>query len=720
MRTETLVTTTASIPVAKTAVDLDRTDELPVLNVEAYEANLAENQKGLARTDTWSVEALHDMEKLSDSATQARSPGRATASGSEAVTVNVERILKRIAEVEAGIVAAQDANVALQKRGEQMQTDRDQHLEQLRALEAENSRLREHRALADEMAQRVEQQLRQQLQRATTEITELQSARAAERLRADEQCAQLERQIASMSERGESLQDSQRVMQDQLRAASDLAKQRTEVVNELEKSLLDEKTSNAQLARQLAAKLKDFEMASTLIETRNQAIEELTRDRDDLAARLEQAVAACTDLSLQLGAARDALQSDRTLLLERDSTIAEKDRQIGELTSDLDRAGMDLAAARQQHDSMTSALSALDANHSKSLGELTQFRTELDAVRASLQAAERRESEVQQELSTALLALKEARQTRPELEQHLREAQKDVATLTEERDTARAQVRTLREEHEALLPASNQLDALRARLEETGHELAQSREDLEVARASVQSGVESLLERDAAIDNLRAKIEEHDAAMHALEERVETRDQLVEGLTAQLQTVREERSAVSGQLEKSRARVKSLTQQIFSRDNQIAALQADLAVYTEALAAIRRDVNRIGESTELEDGEDVERVLEPVEHEGAPIVLNGETYTIGRTSENDIVIPSKLISRHHARLLVGPTGVIIEDTGSTNGCFVNGEEVRQHLMRDGDVLELGEVRYRLVVRTSQHTRPRTNVVPITESRHAEE
>jgi pSer/pThr/pTyr-binding forkhead associated (FHA) protein len=149
-------------------------------------------------------------------------------------------------------------------------------------------------------------------------------------------------------------------------------------------------------------------------------------------------------------------------------------------------------------------------------------------------------------------------------------------------------------------------------------------------------------------------------------------------------------------------------------------LQADLAVYTEALAAIRRDVSRIGDGSGIEGGEDVERVLEPLDHDGTPIILTGEMFTVGRTSENDIVIPSKLISRHHARLLVGPTGVIVEDAGSTNGCFVNGEQVRQHLMRDGDVLELGEVRYRLSVRSSLSTRTRPNVIPITESRRADE
>ena len=100
-------------------------------------------------------------------------------------------------------------------------------------------------------------------------------------------------------------------------------------------------------------------------------------------------------------------------------------------------------------------------------------------------------------------------------------------------------------------------------------------------------------------------------------------------------------------------------------------------------------------------------MLEPIEHAGEMIRLTGSMLTIGRTAENDIALPSKMVSRHHARLLIGPTGIIVEDAGSTNGCFVNGEQVKQHLMHDNDVLELGDLRYRLrLARLARDLRPR--------------
>jgi pSer/pThr/pTyr-binding forkhead associated (FHA) protein len=99
------------------------------------------------------------------------------------------------------------------------------------------------------------------------------------------------------------------------------------------------------------------------------------------------------------------------------------------------------------------------------------------------------------------------------------------------------------------------------------------------------------------------------------------------------------------------------------------------------------------------------------------IVLNRKTMTIGRTSDNDICIPSKLVSRNHARLLVGPNAVILEDAGSTNGCFVNEVQVKQQLMRDGDVLSVGDLKYRLRSRPDNATRIRDNVIPFGDGRH---
>lgn len=62
---------------------------------------------------------------------------------------------------------------------------------------------------------------------------------------------------------------------------------------------------------------------------------------------------------------------------------------------------------------------------------------------------------------------------------------------------------------------------------------------------------------------------------------------------------------------------------------------------------------------------------------------------IGRRSFNDVVIPMRSVSAEHALIRREGSCYFIEDLGSTNGTFVNGQFVRRHLLNHGDRVELG-------------------------------
>ena len=68
-----------------------------------------------------------------------------------------------------------------------------------------------------------------------------------------------------------------------------------------------------------------------------------------------------------------------------------------------------------------------------------------------------------------------------------------------------------------------------------------------------------------------------------------------------------------------------------------------------------------------------------------------ESTTIGRNSDNDIVVPDMLASRHHAILVPTAQGVRIQDAGSNNGTFVNGQRVKDAVLRDTNVITLGNI-----------------------------
>jgi pSer/pThr/pTyr-binding forkhead associated (FHA) protein len=78
------------------------------------------------------------------------------------------------------------------------------------------------------------------------------------------------------------------------------------------------------------------------------------------------------------------------------------------------------------------------------------------------------------------------------------------------------------------------------------------------------------------------------------------------------------------------------------------------------------------------------RVLQTVSFEG-------ETLRIGRMKQNDIVISNASVSRFHALLRREEGRVILEDSGSENGCYVNGTRVTDPIeLRPGDEVMIGK------------------------------
>ncbi len=78
------------------------------------------------------------------------------------------------------------------------------------------------------------------------------------------------------------------------------------------------------------------------------------------------------------------------------------------------------------------------------------------------------------------------------------------------------------------------------------------------------------------------------------------------------------------------------------------------------------------------------------------IALTKERMTIGRKPHNDLVIDNLAVSGEHAVIVTIFNDSFLEDLGSTNGTFVNGQPVKKHFLQNGDIIELGKYKLKFV------------------------
>ncbi|MBM4370650.1 MAG: sigma 54-interacting transcriptional regulator [Deltaproteobacteria bacterium] len=82
---------------------------------------------------------------------------------------------------------------------------------------------------------------------------------------------------------------------------------------------------------------------------------------------------------------------------------------------------------------------------------------------------------------------------------------------------------------------------------------------------------------------------------------------------------------------------------------------------------------------------------------GRKVAMGGFSLRLGSDPDNDLVLPDETVSRHHARLELGPMGYRLRDLGSKNGTFVGDLRVGDAILTDGCRFQLGStpLRFRL-------------------------
>jgi hypothetical protein len=78
-----------------------------------------------------------------------------------------------------------------------------------------------------------------------------------------------------------------------------------------------------------------------------------------------------------------------------------------------------------------------------------------------------------------------------------------------------------------------------------------------------------------------------------------------------------------------------------------------------------------------------------------PLLADREI-VVGRSSDLDMVLVEDMVSRKHAKIAAENGQIVIQDLGSTNGTFVNGEKVKRARLQEGDRILIGTSIIKLV------------------------
>jgi hypothetical protein len=138
-----------------------------------------------------------------------------------------------------------------------------------------------------------------------------------------------------------------------------------------------------------------------------------------------------------------------------------------------------------------------------------------------------------------------------------------------------------------------------------------------------------------------------------------------------------------------------------SVDPTYGEFEEDLRRQDEEMRATKMGVPIPGAAPPMPDIEVIARITLPHGTREVPLIFKpgGRRLNVGRASDNELTLNDASVSKIHAALLMTTEGaLLVADTGSTNGTYLNGRRIaygESRLIEDGDVVGFGDVEVRL-------------------------
>jgi chromosome segregation ATPase len=670
---------------ARPSVDLDATDELPALDVAAYEAEvLSREPAGPSASGATATESAPSAP--GSPAPEPRLPNAAPAAADSDVMVAVEHwIVQKTEDLRAhhdALSHAQRERTAAVTRAGALSRELAETSANLEALHEREQALAAALTREQEAAQHRAAELDAARGEAARLAQELAEARAA----TTQQNAALAASGALLEQRSGELQLLQRthetLIADRQRAASELI--------ELETRLRDGEARERNAQRTIEAQSRTHAELTHRVQHETRAGERFAAEVNVLQARLASCLeslhnresyraiyqSTLAELDAELAAARLRTVEQETRAKQLDAALQARDQGLHDALRERDEArhlhdteaaqhAAERGEAERTRRALESRLAELTAEHADACARLL-------AMEATLTAAEHR---------AATEALASATAT-----ERLRELESAIASLQAELTHARLEV----ERNRALLA---DLTAVLARTQTMFSDQSRLLEERESAASTMAA---EHFEQTALITVLRGQIEELTARLATPETERRALEERVAALTQEVAERDSRLAHLESMNTKLRATVGQLSTSLAERDAELQRATQIASMNAYALGRVQSSIDELGAF----DGASTQAqvcILTRIDGgQNHSVVLRGRT-TIGRDHDNDLSLTMRSVSRRHAVLIPAFRTAFVQDLKSTNGVLVNQHRVRCARLEHGDVIAFGEAQFRYTV-----------------------
>jgi len=490
-------------------------------------------------------------------------------------------------------------------------------------------------------------------------------------------------------------------------AASETARARAEeALRDLERHRSESRT----LRDALAARDATIVHALHSLGERDAQLDALQREHAKIVPALEERSQASAQLEAELQDARGRLEAIGLELRGSQQSVAELTARVKHGDSELHATRQELSTIKRQADAYLEILRTRDWRRGFNQNLFLEWDATNDAARAGHGAVQTELDRLKQTAAVLSGKLIEQDETIAKLRSA---AAADAATLTKK-------THELEESQHTRADLSARIDALESERKHAHSELAARDQALAEARAqglgearrvkeSLAAADKKHAEQAAQIAQLQAEAETHEEEMTVLMAHLNEARRPVQPMQAEVRRLNDELALKTLSLDQLnednrslRAALERTRGALAEREFLIRRLERSESHNATALGRIQTTIEKLGSTPAAAVGPAV-----GAEYSAELIRIDGEHSTtyplarrtrVGRAPGCELHIDSMSVSRHHALIIKGARELIVEDLNSTNGVVVNGRKVSRQLLSDGDLLTIGDIQFRCVLK----------------------